>query len=120
MRGYRETLALVDTGAVGSIEFAQPFSLSRSGRDARGTDWGAFTLSAFADGALLKNRRAPQPVPDRLGSVGASLAWVPSEAISARITYARALVDALPVGSRDLQDRGFQFRLTVRPLLLFR
>ena len=120
VRGYRETLALVDTGAVGSIEFAQPFSLSRSGRDARGTDWGAFTLSAFADGALLKNRRAPQPVPDRLGSVGASLAWVPSEAISARITYARALVDALPVGSRDLQDRGFQFRLTVRPLLLFR
>lgn len=120
VRGYRETLALVDAGAIGSMELAQPFSLSRSGRDAKGTDWGAFSLSAFADGALLKNRRDPQPVPDRLGSVGASLAWVPSEAITARITYARALVDAVPVGSRDLQDRGFQFRLTVRPLLLFR
>jgi hemolysin activation/secretion protein len=120
VRGYRETLALVDTGVVGSVELAQPFSLSRSGRDAMGIDWGAFSLSAFADGALLRNRRDPQPVPDRLGSVGASLAWVPSEAISARITYARALVDAVPVGSRDLQDRGFQFRLTLRPLLLFR
>ena len=119
VRGYRETLALVDTGMVGSVELAQPFSLSRSGRDAQGTDWGAFSLSAFADGALLRNRRDPQPVPDRLGSVGASLAWVPSEAISARITYARALVDAVPVGSRDLQDRGFQFRLTLRPFLLF-
>ncbi len=120
VRGYRETLALVDTGAIGSVELAQPFSLSRGGRDAKGTDWGAFSLSAFADGALLKNRRDPQPVPDRLGSVGVSLAWVPSEAITARVTYARALVDAVPVGSRDLQDRGFQFRLTVRPFLLFR
>jgi hemolysin activation/secretion protein len=120
VRGYRETLALVDTGVIGSVELAQPFSLSRGGRDAKGTDWAAFSLSAFADGALLRNRRDPQPVPDRLGSVGVSLAWVPSEAISARITYARALVDAVPVGSRDLQDRGFQFRLTVRPLLLFR
>ena len=120
VRGYRETLALVDTGAVGSVEIAQPFSLSRKGRDAKGTDWGAFLISAFADGAVLKNRRDPQPVPDRLGSVGASLAWVPSEAITARITYARALVDAVPVGTRDLQDRGFQFRLTVRPFLLFR
>jgi hemolysin activation/secretion protein len=120
VRGYRETLALVDTGVVGSVELAQPFSLSRNGRNAKGTDWGAFSLSAFADGALLRNRRDPQPAPDRLGSVGVSLAWVPSEAISARVTYARALVDAAPVGSRDLQDRGFQFRLTVRPLLLFR
>ncbi len=120
VRGYRETLALVDTGVVGSVEFAQPFSLSRTGRDARGTDWGAFSLSAFADGAVLKNRRDPQPVPDTLGSIGASLAWVPSEAISARLTYARALRSVVPTGSRDLQDRGFQFRLTVRPLLLFR
>ncbi len=120
VRGYRETLALVDAGAIGSVELAQPFSLSRSGRDAKGTDWGAFSLSAFADGAWLKNRRDPQPVPDRLGSIGASLAWAPSEAITARVTYARALVDAVPVGSRDVQDRGFQFRLTVRPFLLFR
>lgn len=120
VRGYRETLALVDTGAVGSVELAQPFSLSRNGRDARGTDWGAFSLSAFADGAVLKNRRDPQPLPDAIGSVGASLTWAPSEAISARIAYARALVDALPVGSRNLQDRGFQFRFTLRPFLLFR
>ena len=120
VRGYRETLALVDVGAIGSVELAQPFSLSRGGRDAKGTDWGAFSLSAFADGAWLKNRRDPQPFPDRLGSVGASLAWVPSEAITARVTYARALVYAVPVGNRDLQDRGFQFRLTVRPFLLFR
>jgi hemolysin activation/secretion protein len=120
VRGYRETLALVDAGAVGSVELAQPFSLSRSGRNAQGTDWGAFSISAFADGAILKNRRDPQPVPNRIGSVGASLAWVPSDAISARVTYARALVDAVPVGSRDLQDRGFQFRLTIRPFRLFR
>ena len=49
-----------------------------------------------------------------------SLAWVPSEAVSARITYARALAEVAPVGSRDVQDRGFQFRLAVRPFLLFR
>jgi len=120
VRGYRETLALADTGAVGSFELAQPFSLSRNGHNSNRTDWGAFSLSAFTDGALLKNRRAPQPALDRIGSVGVSLAWVPSDAISARVTYARALVDAVPAGSRDLQDRGFQFRVTVRPLLLLR
>ena len=119
VRGYRETLLLADTGAVGSIELAQPFSVSRRGRDARGTDWGAFSLSGFVDGAILHNRVAPQPVPRSIGSVGASLAWVPSDAISARITYARALSKVTPVGSRDLQDRGFQFRLTFYPLRLF-
>ena len=120
VRGYRETLALVDGGAIGSLELAQPFSLSRSGRDAKGTDWGAFSVSAFTDGAILRNRRAPQPVPRAIASVGVSLAWTPSDAITARVTYARALVDAVPVGTRDRQDRGIQFRLTLRPFLLFR
>ena len=119
VRGYRETLLLSDTGAIGSIELAQPFSLSSRGRDARGTDWGAFSVSGFVDGAILHNRVGPQLVPRSIGSVGASLAWVPSDAISARVTYAHALSEAVPVGSRDLQDRGFQFRLTVFPLRLF-
>jgi hypothetical protein len=36
------------------------------------------------------------------------------------VTYAHALIDAPLVGSRDLQDRGIQFRITIRPLALFR
>lgn len=118
VRGYRETLALVDRAAIGSVELGQPFNLG--GRSAAGFKPGAFALSVFADGAALGNARFQQPVPSELASVGAGLEWTPSDAISARITYARALIDAPQVGSRDLQDRGFQFRITIRPLSLFR
>lgn len=120
VRGYRETLVLADTGVIGSVELAQGFSLTRGRRNAAGFDWGAFQASVFADGALLHNRAGPKPVPNELASVGTSLAWTPSDAIFARATYAEALNAAPLVGSRDLQDRGFQFRVTIRPLALWR
>ena len=118
VRGYRETLALVDRGAIGSVELYQPFSLAPRGGG--GFNPGAFGAAIFADGAVLGNASGQQPQPDELASVGVSLAWVPSEAISARVSYAEALINTRQVGSRDLQDRGFQFRLTIRPLALFR
>lgn len=118
VRGYRETLALVDRGAIGSVELYQPFSLTR--RAGGSFNPGAFGVAIFADGAILGNARGQQPQPDELASIGVGLAWVPSEAISARLSYAEALISTRQVGSRDLQDRGFQFRLTIRPLALFR
>jgi hemolysin activation/secretion protein len=118
VRGYRETLVLADTGLIGSAEIAQSFSLTGGQRGTSGADWGAFQASIFADGALLHNRGGPKPVPDELASIGTSLAWTPSEAIFARVSYAKALKEAPLVGTRDLQDRGFQFRVTIRPFAL--
>ena len=63
----------------------------------------------------MKNHRAPQPA-HRIYSVGASLAWTPADALSARLTYAEALKEVDAAGRRNLQDRGLQFRVTVRPL----
>lgn len=120
VRGYRETLALVDRGVIGSVELYQPVSLSGRGASANGVDLAAFGASAFVDGAYLRNALDPQPQPSELASIGGSLAWIPSDAITARVSYAYALIDARPAGSRDLQDRGFQFRLTFHPLALFR
>ena len=120
VRGYRETLALVDRGVIGSIELYQPVSLSRRGANARGVNLGAFGLSAFVDGAYLRNGRDPQPQSNGLASVGGSLSWLPSDLFSARVSYAQALIDVRQVGSRDLQDRGFQFRATLHPLALLR
>lgn len=120
VRGYRETLALVDRGVIGSVELYQPISLSGRGADARGVNLGAFGVSAFVDGAYLRNAIDPQPQPGGLASVGASLAWIPSDLVTARVSYAYAIIDARQVGSRDLQDQGFQFRLTLHPLALFR
>lgn len=119
VRGYRETLALVDRGVIGSVELYQPLSLSRRRANGRGFNPGAFGLSAFADGAFLRNAIDPQPRPDTLASVGGGVAWTPSPALTARITYGYAIFAAQQVGSRDLQDRGVQFRLTLRPLALF-
>ena len=124
VRGYRETLALVDRGVIGSVELYQPFSLSRGGGGggsggADGIDLGAFGASVFADGAYLANARDPQPQPGELASVGVGLAWVPTDAFSAKVSYGYAIVGARQVGTRDIQDDGFQFRVTFRPLALF-
>lgn len=115
VRGYRENLILADKGIVGSVELAQPFRLGGRQSAARSFDWGAFTASAFVDGAYMQNHKAPQPA-HRLYSVGASLAWTPAEMLSARVTYAEDLETVEAAGERDLQDRGFSFRVTVRPL----
>jgi len=119
VRGYRENLLLADRGAVGSLELAQPLRLSKRRMGARAFDWDAFTVSAFTDGALVRNDVGPQPK-HSISSVGASLAWAPSEALSARVTYAKALNTVDVAGKRNLQDHGFEFRVVVHPLRLLR
>ncbi len=118
VRGYRENLILSDRGTVGSIELAQPFSLS--GRDGvRGDiNLGAFTASVFLDGAYVDNVGNADPSPRWIMGAGASLFWTPSEALTARITYGESLKSVPLVGRRDLQDRGIQFLVTVRPAIL--
>ena len=82
-------------------------------------DLGAFTASLFVDGAWVDNVGPNDPAPDWIASVGASLLWTPSDALSARLTYGESLRRPLLVGRRDLQDRGIQFMITVRPLAFF-
>ena len=73
-----------------------------------------------ADGAVADNQQKPKPFPKSIASVGSSLTWRPSEGLFARVTYAEALRGAPIVGDRHLQDKGFQFRITIWPLKLFR
>ena len=120
VRGYRENLFLVDNGLTGSVELALPFSLSGREAATQEVDWGAFTASVFADGAVFENVEAIDPEESWLGSVGLSLAWNPSDAILVRGTYGLALNEITLSGSRDIQDDGFQFRIVVYPLRLFR
>ncbi|HYD46234.1 MAG TPA: ShlB/FhaC/HecB family hemolysin secretion/activation protein [Phenylobacterium sp.] len=117
VRGYRENLLLADQGALASLELALPLAFGEA--RARDFDWSAFTVSAFAEGATVKNHDgATQPAVRSLASVGVGLTWTPSEAIFARLSLAEGLKDVPRVGSRDLQDRGVHFRVVVRPLLL--
>ncbi|HEX8669726.1 MAG TPA: ShlB/FhaC/HecB family hemolysin secretion/activation protein [Allosphingosinicella sp.] len=118
VRGYRENLFLVDDGAIGSVELAQSFSLSGKRAADRAFDWGAFGASLFADGAYAHNADPPQPSRRFIASVGASLRWNPSDFVQARLSYGYALRDVQLPGSRDLQDRGFHFRVTLYPLQL--
>lgn len=120
VRGYRETLVLTDMGAVGSVELAQPFSLTKGGGDGQGLDWGAFTATVFVDGGMLDNREIADPASDRLLSIGAGLTWRPSPGFQATLVYGHALKDAVAPGQRDLQDRGIHFAITLRPLKLLR
>ncbi|GGC40643.1 hypothetical protein GCM10011371_30080 [Novosphingobium marinum] len=116
VRGYRENLLLADRALFASAELAYSLSLTGMTAGAPAFDWGAFRLAIFADGAIADNSEQPEPFPDDVASVGASLAWVPSRAIFARISYGEALRDPQLAGKRYLQDRGVQFRITLRPL----
>ncbi|MCW5760446.1 MAG: hypothetical protein KIS90_11830, partial [Phenylobacterium sp.] len=119
VRGYRETLLLADKGIVGSVEIARPLHLGGRAGATRAFDWGAFTASAFVDGAYMRNADGPL-TDDKLYSVGASLAWTPSDWLFARATWAEDLKAVEAPGRRDLQDHGFSFRVTLRPLLIWR
>jgi hemolysin activation/secretion protein len=119
VRGYRENLLLADKGIVGSVEIARPFRLGGRAGATRAFDWGSFTASAFVDGAYMKNAEPPQPE-HSIYSVGASLAWTPSDWLFARLTYGEDLKEVDAPGQRDLQDRGVSFRVTLRPLLIWR
>ncbi len=117
VRGYRENLLLADKGVVGSLELGQPIRIwGPARRDGGGFDWrSAFSLTGFVDGAQLRNYRPPQPG-DGIYSLGAALAWTPSDALSAQLTWGHALNKVDLSGNRDLQDRGVYFSVTVRPL----
>ena len=119
VRGYRENVLLVDKGAIGSIELAWSFSLAGSESGRRRFDWARFSLSAFADAAIADNVEAQPPPRSFIAGAGLSLAWTPSDAILLSVARGEALRDLPRVGSRDLQDRGWHFRLTVRPFRLF-
>jgi hemolysin activation/secretion protein len=113
VRGYRESLLLADRGASGSVELARPLVLGNGAKGPLGLRWGSFTPSVFADGAVARNAdRAFQPNPSELASIGAALTWTPSPALTARVIYGHALIDAPVTGSRDIQDDGLSFALS--------
>ncbi len=119
VRGYRENVLLADQGIVGSVEFAHPLNLAGRQGGARAFNWGAFSVATFADGAVMRNAKVPQPQ-HWIMSLGTSLTWTPSDAMSARITYGYALKSVEVAGKRDLQDHGVQARLTIYPLRMLR
>jgi hemolysin activation/secretion protein len=119
VRGYRENLLLADRGVVGSVELGQPVNIFGQKAGASGFDWGAFQLTAFTDAAAVGNHDAPQPQ-HHIYSIGATVAWIPSDAVFARVTYGYALTKAQLTGKRDIQDRGLQFLVTVHPLRMMK
>jgi hemolysin activation/secretion protein len=119
VRGYRETLLLADEGVVGSVELAYPFTLSGEPGAQRAFDWGAFTISAFLDGAYARNVAGADPEEDAIASAGLALAWTPAEGMNLRVAYGHAFVEVDPTGTTDIQDEGFHFRFTLYPLRMF-
>lgn len=112
VRGYRESLFLADRGLIGSAELAYPISLSpREGN--------AVTLSVFADGALFTNAGEDRLPVKSIASIGAAAAWSPLPGIRLMGAYGYALKTVVLPQTRDLQDRGFHFRILVHPLDLF-
>jgi hemolysin activation/secretion protein len=120
VRGYRENLLLADRGVIGSAELSHPVRIGPPPGASTRFDWGRFAISGFFDAAYLSNAQAEDPAPRFIPSTGVSLAWTPSDALQARVSFGAALREIDQAGSRDLQDRGVHFRVTFFPLRLFR
>ncbi|WP_146150941.1 ShlB/FhaC/HecB family hemolysin secretion/activation protein [Allosphingosinicella deserti] len=118
VRGYRENSFLVDQGAIGSAELAWSFDLAGQAADGKRFAWGAFTALLFADAAYADNQAAPQPPRSFIAGLGAGLSWTPSDAITLSVARGEALRDVPRSGSKDLQDQGWHFRISVQPLRL--
>lgn len=120
VRGYRENVLFADEALLGSVELALPVRLAgRSASEARGR-LATVVVSTFADGAVLRNRGTSQPAPAHIASLGVMLEWNPADWLRATGVFGQALNTVPPPGDRDLQDRGFAFRLIFRPLALLR
>lgn len=118
VRGYREGLLLADDAVITSLEFARPVQFGRSSVGPAMQRAQTLTPSIFFDSAFVHNHGAPQPIARWLGGVGGALDWSPTDWFSANFTAARALRSIPAPGDRDLQDRGFSFRVIVHPLAL--
>ena len=116
VRGYRESLLLADEALVGSIGLAQPMMIG--GRRHGGFSPGSFVIGPFLDGVISHNRQPPQPLPPSIASIGAALDWTPASWLFARGTFGQPLRFVRATGDRNFQDRGFEFRVTIRPLEL--
>lgn len=117
VRGYRETLYLVDNAVIGSIELSQPLNLG-GGADVTGP--GQFVIGAFVDAAWFRNREPPNPPRDFISGAGLSLAWTPHPALSARVTWAHDFQKTRVAGNRNLQDDGVYFSILFNPSRLQR
>jgi hemolysin activation/secretion protein len=117
VRGYRESLFLVDRGLIGTVELVKGFRLGRGARSGA-VDWAAFSASVFGDAAVFGNAIDPQPEKRSIASLAASLSWIPSDAFRASLTYGHALRDIPTTSGRSLQDRGVHFRVVLHPLAL--
>ena len=51
-----------------------------------------------------------------LSTIGASLAWTPTDAFEAAVTYGHALKDVAVPNDGSVQDKGVHFRIIAYPL----
>jgi hemolysin activation/secretion protein len=70
-------------------------------------------LAAFYDVGAAWNVGEPTPSPQVIQSVGAGLILTPWERLTAQIYWGYAFTD-FPGQTNDLQDRGLQFRVSLR------
>lgn len=76
-------------------------------------------MTAFADAAAVGNHDAPQPQ-HHIYSIGATVAWIPSDVVFAQVTYGHALAKAQLTCKRDIQDHGLQFLITIHTLRMMK
>ncbi len=111
VRGYSENLVLADSGLIGSVELMRNFNFT----DVRsGFNWGDFRAGVFVDAAAVRNNAPVDRRSTTLSSLGASLHWSPSPALSAELAYGHAFSNPTGDNFRD-RDNAWHVQVTVRP-----
>jgi hemolysin activation/secretion protein len=112
VRGYRENQLVLDNGWVVSAELRVPLGRLQIPKVALAPDDGLVQIAPFVDTGGGWNRKAQEPDPRTICSVGAGLRWQLSSRIGARLDIGVPLKDVDDPDDKDLQDYGIHFEIS--------
>lgn len=107
VRGYRQNQLVSDSGYTLSFEARYPLLRAPNGRS-------TLQIVPFIDvGRGWFRGRGGEPPGESLAGAGIGLVWRPTDWCYAELFYGSDIWDVAETGSRDLQDHGISFRLSV-------
>jgi hemolysin activation/secretion protein len=112
VRGYRENQLVLDSGWVVSAELRVPLGRLQIPKVALTPDDGLFQIAPFLDAGGGWNRKAQEPDPRTIYSIGAGLRWQLNSRIGARLDFGLPLKDVDEPDDKDLQDYGIHFEIS--------
>ena len=109
VRGYRKNDVLTDRGILGSVEYRMSLQPIFAKSQTRFFD--NWSIGVFAEGGYGENTLLPDPVLDKLASIGAQFSVQLLDGLQGQFYYGYQIEDIASPRNETFQDSGFGFRM---------